>query len=275
MALIVTTPSKEEPALASKVSPLAGTTDHIRVVPIKLPPELAPAKPAAAQLVYTGGPLLQAVEVYTIFWGQDWKTGTQASLAKEVNGFFDYILTSSLLDPQMSEYSVPGQTIGKGKHVGTSTITTPPPPPPGGTITDGEIQHFLKQCISTNIVPQPNKNSLYFVYLPSGVAVSAFGSQSCTGFCGYHDGISGGTEIYYAVMPYPGCPGCLGGLSPLDALTSTSSHELCEAITDPIPGKGWYDNNNGEIGDICAWQTRKLGNYMIQLEWSNKAGSCK
>ena len=68
--------------------------------------------------------------------------------------------------------------------------------------------------------------------------------------------------------------GCLGGLSTLDSLTSTSSHELCEAITDPIPGAGWYDDANGEIGDICAWETRKLGAYTVQLEWSNKAGKC-
>jgi len=75
-------------------------------------------------------------------------------------------------------------------------------------------------------------------------------------------------------MPYPDCTGCLGGLPLLDALTSTSSHELCEAITDPIPGQGWYDDQNGEIGDICAWKTKRLGSYAVQLEWSNSAGRC-
>jgi len=58
------------------------------------------------------------------------------------------------------------------------------------------------------------------------------------------------TTSFTAVMPYPGCAGCLGGAAAFDALTSTTSHELCEAITDPIPGQGWYDDNNGEIGDI-------------------------
>ena len=67
-------------------------------------------------------------------------------------------------------------------------------------------------------------------------------------------------------MPYPGCLGCTGNLAPLDALTSTSSHELCEAITDPIPGQGWYDDANGEIGDICAWKTKQLGAYTVQME---------
>jgi hypothetical protein len=108
--------------------------------------------------------------------------------------------------------------------------------------------------------------------LPPGVQVIQGGGASCQAFCGYHDAID--SEIFYAVMPYPGCSGCTGGLATLDALTSTTSHELCEAITDPIPGKGWYDDTNGEIGDICAWKTRILGGYTIQLEWSNKASSC-
>jgi hypothetical protein len=77
------------------------------------------------------------------------------------------------------------------------------------------------------------------------------------------------------VMPFPNCAGCLGGMTNLDALTSTSSHELCEATTDPVPGQGWYDDTHGEIGDICAWQTKKLGNYTVQLEWSNQDASCK
>ena len=75
-------------------------------------------------------------------------------------------------------------------------------------------------------------------------------------------------------MPYPGCAGCEGGLAIPAALTSTSSHELCEAITDPVPGAGWYDDNNGEIGDICAWKTKTLGKFVVQLEWSNAADSC-
>jgi hypothetical protein len=98
------------------------------------------------------------------------------------------------------------------------------------------------------------------------------GGASCVNFCGYHNDIDG--QVFYAVMPYPACAGCTSGLSVIDALTATTSHELAEAITDPIPGQGWYDDQNGEIGDICAWQTKKLGDYTVQLEWSNNAGRC-
>jgi hypothetical protein len=33
-------------------------------------------------------------------------------------------------------------------------------------------------------------------------------------------------------------------------------------------------DQNGEIGDICAWQSKKLGDYTVQLEWSNRMGRC-
>jgi len=109
------------------------------------------------------------------------------------------------------------------------------------------------------------------VFLPPGVTSGLNGSSSCVNFCGYHDNDA---EVYYAVMPHPDCDGCAGGLSAIDALTTTSSHELCEALTDPQPGQSWYDDSNGEIGDICPWQTKKLGGYTVQLEWSNSQGTC-
>ena len=109
--------------------------------------------------------------------------------------------------------------------------------------------------------------------LPPGVSVAQGGARSCQAFCGYHNDIAG--RISYAVMPYPGCGGCTGGLSTLDALTSTSSHELCEAITDPVPGQGWYDDpGNAEIGDLCAWRTKDVAGSTVQLEWSNRANAC-
>ena len=250
--------------------------DAIRVVPLSVadtvsqPTAEAAAAIAAAppHLTYRNGPLLTAVEVFTIFWGSAWE-GAQKALATQINQFFDFILTSPLID-QLAEYSVPGKQIGHGKRIGTLTITTPKL---RHSVSDTAIQHMLQQEISSNpAVPQPTPNSLYFVYLPPGVRVVQGGSASCQAFCGYHNDISG--QIFYAAMPYPGCGGCLGSLTAIDALTSTSSHELCEAITDPIPGQGWYDDVHGEIGDICAWKTKKIGQYTVQLEWSNKANKC-
>jgi hypothetical protein len=240
-------------------------SNPIQIVPMHGDALAAPVP--AARLTYRGGPLLQAAQVFVFFWGTAWE-GAQAALVQQINQFFDFTLTSPLLD-QLAEYSVAGVSIGHGSRTGALILSTDPP----ATIADSDIQTLIQQEISNDsAVPQPTANTLYFVFLPPGVAVSVDGGASCSTLCGYHSDISG--KIFYAVMPFLDCAGCMGAHSVVDALTVASSHELCEAITDPVPGQGWYDDQNGEIGDICAWKTKRLGAFMVQLEWSNKAGQC-
>jgi hypothetical protein len=246
------------------------TNDCVRIVPLATP-EVAQKAAAAAQvahLTYNNGPLITQAQIFTIFWGTAWQQPPFNALIAEVNGFFDYVLTSSLID-QMAEYSVSQYQIKHGQRIGTVTLTNPDV---GTNVDDSAIQQMIQQQISAEKFPSSNPNLIYFVFLPSGVTVTQGGSASCKVFCGYHDAIS--NQIFYAVMPFPDCSGCSSSLPSFDALTVTASHELCEAITDPIPGQGWYDNQNGEIGDICAWQTKKIGQYTVQKEWSNSSGSC-
>ena len=247
------------------------TGDAIRIVPVAAPSELfehvagVPATPPP-NLTYRGGPLLAKVQIYNLYIGSAWAAGP---LAEGLDAFFGFVVKSQLID-QLAEYSVPKFTIGHGKFRGSKVLSTVTPP---ASVTDRWMRQTLKKAIAGGGgVPRPNSNLLYFIYLPPGVTLSQGGGRSCQAFCGYHDHI--GTEMFYAAMPYPNCNGCLGGLSALDALTSTSSHELCEAITDPIPGTGWYDDVHGEIGDICSWRTRHLGTHVVQLEWSNAEKRC-
>jgi hypothetical protein len=235
--------------------------------------ELFEGKPSAApinaKLVYQGGALIQNVEVFTIFWGMKWagSASGQALMAK-LNAFFKAILVSPLLD-QLAEYNTGPWKIGHGKYTGTKVITANAPTV---RVSDAQIQAELNGWIAANLIPKPNANTLYFIYTDPRVSVQMGGSASCSSFCGYHENIN--KQIFYAVMPFPSCSGCLGGKAVLDALTGTSSHELCEAITDPVPGDGWYDSNNGEIGDICAWHFKQVAGYNVQLEWSNARGKC-
>ncbi|GAC1653638.1 MAG: hypothetical protein NVS9B1_03280 [Candidatus Dormibacteraceae bacterium] len=251
---------------------ISPTHDPIRVVPLHLPEttiRLTAGPSPTPLLTYRGGHLLTAVQVFTVFWGAAWEQGPQAGVMASVNQFFDLVLTSPLMD-QLAEYSVPGHAIGHGKHIGTTVLKTPLVP---HAVRDHQIQQLLETATGAGGgLPAPTPQTLYFVYLPPGVTVTQGGGRSCMTFCGYHSDIGG--SLFYAVMPYPGCSGCTGGLQPLDALTSTSSHELCEAVTDAVPGQGWYDDLHGEIGDICAWKTKTIGAYTVQLEWSNKAGAC-
>ena len=268
----------------------AGTGEFIRIVPLHYPKlvysleELAAIKaaeaagdlydgrpklvPAQAKLTYRNGPLLQAPSVFAIYWGPSWNSSASAqTLRGRVDQFFKDILVSTLID-QLAEYNVTGQSIGHGEYLGSSVRTDSAPV---GSVTDTAIRAQLLKWIKAKAVPKSTQNSLYFIYLEPGVVSIMGGSKSCQNFCGYHDAVG---NVYYAVMPYPLCAGCLGGLAAFDALTATSSHELCEAITDPMPGRGWYDDVNGEIGDICAWNFRKLGPYTVQQEWSNAQHRC-
>ncbi len=77
--------------------------DPIRIVPLFLPDKLVqptadalalvPAAPA--RLTYRNGPLLTAIEVFTVFWGAAWQQGNPKSMVSKINQFFDYILTSA------------------------------------------------------------------------------------------------------------------------------------------------------------------------------------
>ena len=264
--------------------------EHIRIVPLHHPKpavsvdELARAReageeqdlfdgrahpaPARAHLTYEGGPLIQNVQVYTIFWGKLWGSNTSSTeLMAKLNQFFAATLVSPLID-QLAEYNVPGQTIGHGSLLGTQVINANAP---ARSISDSAIQAQLLKWINARTVPANTADTLYFIYLDPGVVSIMGGSKSCQSYCGYHNNTG---KVYYAVMPYPTCAGCLGGMQAFEALTGTSSHELCEAITDPVPGSGWYDNTNGEIGDICAWNFKQVAGYTVQLDWSNTQDQC-
>jgi hypothetical protein len=246
----------------------------IRVVPLYKPRVHGPRgvgivrATAPPKLTYRGGSLIKSVKIFTIYWGSPWNQTDLRNLAGQLNDFFKFIVNSSLID-ELAEYNVQGQNIGRGTFVGTVMLTKGGP---RKSVKDASIRSMLQKQIAGKTVPQPTPDTLYFISLPPGVTVIDGSDASCTSFCGYHNSI--GDSIFYAVMPYAGCNGCLGQMTPFDALTGTSSHELCEAITDAVPGTGWYDDTYGEIGDICAWKFKKIGQYTVQLEWSNKADSC-
>src|SRR3989441_506167 len=255
-------------AMTTKLPPAQGRP--ILVVPWRVAGGVdAPAPPVrareAAQLNYRGGTLLTAVEVVTAFWGVAWNEATAQATVQALNSFFQFVVASPYLD-QLAEYGTPQLKIGRGHYAGTVRVTDTAP---SASATDSAIQQMLEAAVARKSLPAPTANTVYFAFLPPGVTVVAGSERSCQAFCGYHDRSAGG--LYYAVVPYPNCSGCLGNLAPLDALTSVCSHELAEAITDPVPGQGWYNDTNGEIGDICAWQNQKLRTYEVQLLWSNAA----
>lgn len=227
--------------------------------------------PANAHLTNHGGPVIPNVKVYTIYWGG------QVDNQSQIEQFYTDITQSAYFD-WLTEYNTNTQQIGHGSFGGSYADTNAPM---AASLDDSQIQQELQKLIQAGNVPPPDDNNYYAFYFPAGISITQQGQQSCVAFCAYHGTASiNGKNAFYGVMPdlSGACGNGCGGGSKLDNTTEVSSHELIEAVTDAGVGVNsiaWYDDtNNGEIGDLCVGQAGTVGNWTIQLEFSNAAGSC-
>jgi hypothetical protein len=166
----------------------------------------------STRLIYSPpGLIIESVEVVTIYWGATWGSGPDAILSGQLDAFFDFILTSSLMD-MLSEYNSPTTQIKHGKRKKPSvriTIREPGTPQTGGgrTITDNEVQQALKDFIAHNTIPKPDANTLYFIYLPPNVTcIDQEGKRSCagsSGICGYHGSDRSGPDPTSGTRSFP------------------------------------------------------------------------
>ena len=236
--------------------------------------------PAGAHLTYQGGPVLSNVKIYTVYWG--------ASVANQsqLNTAYGNMVNSEYFD-WLAEYNTPTQTIGRGTFGGSFVDTSPP----AGNVTDAQIQTELARLIHAGNLPPNDGNNLYMFHFPPGVTITGPGGNgtSCVQFCAYHGTFAvGGSDAFYGVVPDLGgaCGGGCGPGSLFDNTTMVASHEVVEAVTDAAvglatnasgPPLAWYDNANGEIGDICAGPSippAVVNGVTVQLEWSNQSNLC-
>jgi len=266
----------------------------------------------AAHLNYYGGPVVSNLQVIVVFWGPN----VSSTVTSQIGGFFQAITDSSYFD-LVSEYSTSltpvgggtgtNQSIGRGDYGGAFTITPSLCAIAPCTITDSEVKAELLTQVADGSLPPPtldangNVNTLYMIYFPHAVTITQGGSASCAafGFCAYHGTTSftfNSKHLLYGVVPDfgagSGCDTGCGGGSEFQNITSVSSHEMIETVTDAdvgiatsfAPPLAWYDPNSqdqdggGEIGDICNAQQAQVSaggsTYTIQKVWSNLEGAC-
>jgi hypothetical protein len=263
------------------------------------------AAPAGAHLSYFGGPIISNVQVIQVLYGSGSYNSQVAGTTSPTMGNFFADITSTGLITLLQQYNTnisggTGQVFGNGTFGGLFQIV-PSSGNNGSTITDTQIQSELLAQINAGHLPSPvldatgSPNTLYMIYFPPGKTISQGGSNSCQagGFCAYHGTTSstlGGHNVLYGVMPDmqagSGCSSGCGTSTVFGNYTSVTSHELTEAMTDAFVGiattfsapLAWYDQTNGEIGDICNGQqgsyTANGTTYTIQLEFSNSANNC-
>ena len=223
-------------------------------------------------VTFHGGQLLSNVEAQPVYLGSDWSTNqTLNSSTASIDTFVGYLVQS----PYMDMLTQAGYNVGRGTSTAGKELNVNINKTTG--ITDAQIQTDLQSAISSGQLSAPDANRLYVVYVEPSVLITLGTDNSRTGFLGYHGAFAGNdatgksADIRYAVMAYPGGPNpsaaSQGFASSFNQLTSVTSHELAEAVTDPdvnYKAVGWYDDRrNGEIGDLTR-QNSVLNGYLVQ-----------
>jgi hypothetical protein len=261
------------------------TVEHARAATAARTSKATPDFPAGAQLTYNGGKVNSQSTYLNVFWGSYW-SGTGAATASHIDSFMSTVGPSPDFASVLEQYSTPTQTIGVGKYGGKVFIATDPP----STVDDTAIESQIQSWIDAGTVPPASDTEVYSIAFPPGVTITMQGSASCSAFCGYHSSFNttSGATARYIVLPDPGCGGVAGcnfASSIDDDNTIILSHEMSEETTDPDVGLaistnnnaylGWYDNANGEIGDICAGDPdSSILGFAVQTEWSNADNGC-
>jgi hypothetical protein len=227
---------------------------------------------AVPTVTYHGGGVLPHVEVQGLYLGADWNNNpTYRNQAVQLDGFNRYLVQSSYMDLLNNLGYGVGRGSASGGIIDLTSIDK------RYYLLDSTIRSDLQRDISSRALQQPDSNRLYVIYVEPGVAIMNdhdHNSTSIRNFYGYHGAFAGRTangaavDVHYAVVAYPGGynPG-IPGLTAVQSMTSTASHEIAEAVTDPnvnFRTLGWYDDNrHAEIGDINRYEAL-LGGYVIQ-----------
>ncbi len=275
-------------AAVAPASALHSTRTVRRPFPGAMPRHAATTRAAIADATpapfveYRGGNVLQHVKVYGVIWGTSGTFQPLVTNASPPNmaDFFSRLTNSRYFD-WLGEYSTGSQAIGRGTFDGTYTIT-PSHSHDHATVDDDDIKAELTAQIAAGHIPSPTASALYVLMFRSGQVITRNGTRSDSDFCAYHSTTTtGSTSVRYAVLPDSASDAGCGDTPGTANFTAIASHELVESVTDPDVGLGtlaWYDDNHGEISDICEDDPSGfrgvLEGYTVVSNWSNEARSC-
>lgn len=237
-------------------------------------------------VTFHGGPVEISTTSYAIYWRP---TGTQMSrtYAPLIDRFLTDAGGSAIYGVTTDYYGSNGKVRNRSTFGGPWNDNTPYPTK---GITDQDIQNEVAKAIAANGW-KPGLRTQFFV-------MTSKGALPGVGFCAYHSAfnLNGNqrTPVVYAFVPYVGfVNGCDPpyGITPnndiaADGSIISVSHEQDEMVTDPLLN-AWYDDNNGEIADICIFSYgvpygQGAANYVIhkhpyflQEVWSQSIGACQ
>ena len=235
----------------------------------------------AGTLLDHGGPVMTNAGVFNVYMGNATATAFQTAINGFVQAFGANVADYNIV----TQYSKSGMTIAptlafRGAYIDTTLYTSYTA---DNTLSDTEVKAYVADLVNGPLSATLGANkqtTVIGLYFPQGLISSMGGSTGCggsnLGYCGYHSWSNvGGLHVKYAVYPYNNCSGCsLSGKTVVDMQTIVTSHEIREAITDPV--NAWWEAASGyEADDKCAWHNLyQLAGYWVQPEYSNANKGC-
>lgn len=241
------------------------------------------ALPAPPQVVQSNppGPVVSSPKVQLIAYASD-------TYLSDVEAAVTELSQTATWSQQTSEYGVGALTV-------LPTITIPGTPPATLDDNSGDPTPFEQTLVNNTSGANPawgaaDASTIYLFVLPQGTQIDSGGlcCDNNEGYFGYHWSTTvSGVDIPYAVV----C-NCANFVEPpltaLDDVTTTITHELAEAATDPFTNNPafaqeddahvvWeYGSFGAEIADMCQNNTDSNytppgSTYMVQRSWSNAA----
>ena len=265
--------------------------------------QAAPATGAApaGPLVFHGGTVEVAPNLYLVVYGSQWKKGDPAhelvTLTQFGRGLAGPADTWSTVMTQYCQGAPSGaRSCGPNATrivhptvapLAKIFVDTSSPAPKSPTDADFEREAVRAAAYFGNTTAASNQNAQYMILTAKNFNSDGAGVD----YCAWHSFVASKYgDLAYTDLPYVAQTGwnCGAGLvnspGPRDGITVVAGHEFIEAATDPFPSTGWVDRNDDEIADKCAWIlpgapgaatniSLSTGTFPVQSLWSNSLGA--
>lgn len=228
------------------------------------------------------GYIMPSSRTYSIFWGPTWSTSAGDKITG-INAFLGGFGGSNYIHASTEYAGIDGVRVSTTSAFGGSFTDLSAAPTNAPQVST--VQNEVCKVLAANGVA-PRADGIYNVYAST--------TRGGAGYCAWHSyGSCNGVNVQFAwYFNLDGDSGCDPGTpygsytsghtnsQGLAAIANVTAHEVSETITDPRNG-GWYDSQNGENADKCAWSfspnngglvtLTNGGTYQLQMEWSNAA----
>ncbi len=274
-----------------------------------------------------GGPVLHGFTTYAIYW--DPQNGFSAVTEGLVSGFLANVAhdsgTAGNVFSVASQYADTAGSARYAQTFGGGFVDTDPYATSGDCSTttsaaptclnDSQVASEAASFAASRGLPT-GMAALYVILTPPSVVTCIDGGPQCStnSYCSVHSyATSGRSTLLYIQIPFTlltsggNAKACQddgnaeiqapnGAAGYADVALKSLSHEMLEAITDPMLN-AWYDSGGNEVADLCnglPWNPGSFlptqgGNasagtlwnqtigglhYYLQGSWSNQIGGC-